>query len=164
MSEPTIMISSCLLGVECRYDGTGKAVPELRTILEGYRVVTVCPETLGGLTIPRPPAEIKGGAGLEVLAGTAGVFNREGRECTAEFIRGAEATLELVRRHQPKLVILKAKSPSCGVGAIYDGSFTGRLKPGDGVTTALLKQHGVKVYTETAFLEQLLQNLGQNNS
>ncbi|HEX3048881.1 MAG TPA: DUF523 domain-containing protein [Bacillota bacterium] len=164
MTEQTILISACLMGIECRYDGTGKAVPELQKILEGYQVVTVCPETLGGLVAPRPPAEIQGGAGPEVLAGTAGVFNREGRECTAEFIRGAEAVLQLVRQYQPLLVILKAKSPSCGVGAIYDGSFSGRLQPGDGVTAALLKRNGVKVYSETEFLERLLQKLEKNNS
>ncbi|MCL6591396.1 MAG: DUF523 domain-containing protein [Firmicutes bacterium] len=164
MSETTIIVSACLLGVECRYDGTGRAVPKLLEILVGRRVVPVCPETLGGLTIPRPPAEINGGAGAEVLAGTAGVINREGRDCTAEFIRGAEAALEMVRRHQPKLVILKAKSPSCGVGAIYDGSFSNRLIPGDGVAAALLKKNGVKVYSETEFLEQFPQILGPKNS
>jgi uncharacterized protein YbbK (DUF523 family) len=160
MSEQTILISACLLGIECRYDGTGKAVPELQRILEGYHVVPICPETLGGLIVPRPPAEIQGGGGAEVLAGTARVMSREGRECTAEFIRGAEAVLQLVRQHQPLLLILKANSPSCGVGAIYDGSFSARLKPGDGVTAALLKRNGVKVYSETDFLEKLLQNLG----
>lgn len=146
--DKVMMISGCLMGVECRYDGRGKEAPGVLKMLEGYRLVPFCPEAAGGLRAPRPPAEIREGDGAAVLAGKARVLNREGRDCTAEFIRGAEAVLETAREVKPWLVVLKAKSPSCGVGLIYDGSFSGQLKAGDGVTAALLRAHGLQVCSE----------------
>jgi uncharacterized protein YbbK (DUF523 family) len=123
-------------------------MPECLRILEGCEIVPFCPETSGGLAAPRSPAEIWGGDGVAVLAGTAPVRNREGQEYTREFIRGAETVLGLANEMKPVLVVLKAKSPSCGVGWIYDGNFSGTLREGDGVTTALLRQNSFQVCTE----------------
>ncbi len=152
--DKVILISGCLVGIACRYDGMAKEVPEVLSALKGFHLIPFCPETLGGLVAPRPPAEIVGGDGAAVLDGMAKVLSRTGEDCTAAFIRGAVETLELVKEINPYCVLLKARSPSCGVGRIYDGTFSGKLIEGDGVTTALLRRHGVKVYTE----EQILNN------
>lgn len=159
---PTILISACLLGINCRYDGTAKETPGLKALLQDFRVVPFCPELLGGLIAPRPPAEIRAGDGAGVLSGLARVYNQNGQDLTTEFIRGARATLDLVKLNQPCLVVAKANSPSCGAGKIYDGSFTGRLKNGDGVTTALLRQAGFMVYSETDLLTNPEQILTKN--
>jgi uncharacterized protein YbbK (DUF523 family) len=159
----TILISACLLGVKCRYDGTAKEVPHLKELLKGYRLVPFCPETLGGLVIPRLPAEIQGGDGAHVLAGVAYVRNQSGQDLTAEFVQGARMTLAMAELHQPGIVVAKAKSPSCGSGQIYDGSFTGKLNTGDGVTTALLCQAGFIVCSETDLASHPNQILGENN-
>jgi uncharacterized protein YbbK (DUF523 family) len=143
-----VLVSACLLGIKCRFDGQGKEVPDLVTALQDYRVIPFCPETAGGLTIPRFPAEIQNGDGAAVLNGKAQVVNQAGEDCTDQFIKGAAFVLKLVGQHQPDFVILKAKSPSCGVGKIYDGTFSGKLIEGDGVTTALLRSAGVKIYSE----------------
>ena len=159
----TILISACLLGDKCRYDGTGKEVPGLKELLKDWRLIPFCPETLGGLIIPRLPAEIRGGAGAQVLSGEALVLDQSGQDLTAEFIRGAQMTLAMAERYQPDVVVVKAKSPSCGAGQIYDGGFTGKLKDGDGVTVALLRQAGFAVYTESEFLVDPDQILGRKN-
>lgn len=146
--QKVVMVSGCLLGFKCRFDGTARETPELQSALQGYRLVPFCPEVSGGLTAPRSPAEIQAGDGAAVLSGKARVMNQVGLDCTEEFIHGAETILELVKNQQPEFVVLKAKSPSCGVGEIYDGSFSGKLKDGDGVTTALLRDAGITVYSE----------------
>ncbi len=139
-TKPTVMVSACLLGVNCRYDGGSKTVAGLVDKLAGYEVIPFCPEVLGKLPTPRPPAEINAGNGAEVLAGQARVINRAGLDVTAEFCHGATKVLELAEKHQPRWILLKAKSPSCGVNQIYDGTFSGALRPGDGVAVALLRQ------------------------
>jgi uncharacterized protein YbbK (DUF523 family) len=111
-------------------------------------VLPVCPEVLGGLPIPRPPAEIQGGDGDDVLEGRVRVVNTEGKDVTAEFLAGAQKALRVARRWDIKGAILKAQSPSCGVGQIYNGSFSGHLVEGDGVTVALLKREGIIVKSE----------------
>jgi uncharacterized protein YbbK (DUF523 family) len=143
-----VMVSGCLLGIKCRFDGTSKEMSDLGAALQDYRIIPFCPEVSGGLKIPRSPAEIQNGDGAAVLSGKARVLNQAGEDCTDQFTKGAAAVLKLVKQHQPEFVILKAKSPSCGVGKIYDGSFSGKLRDGDGVTTALLRSAGVKVYSE----------------
>jgi uncharacterized protein YbbK (DUF523 family) len=153
MSKRKVMVSACLLGIKCRYDGTAKANPELaRLALAGFELVSFCPECLGNLPIPRLPAEIKNSDGAAVIAGKALVLNRQGVDYTPQFYAGAVKTLELYQKHRPELVVLKAHSPSCGVGWIYDGSFSGKLRPGDGVTAALLRENGAVLYTEVDFL------------
>jgi Uncharacterized conserved protein len=146
------MVSGCLLGIKCRFDGTARENPELLSALKGYQLVPFCPEASAGLTIPRLPVEIQDGDGSAVLSGTARVVNQAGCDCTMELKKGACKVLAMAEKLQPDFVVLKAKSPSCGVGRIYDGSFSGKLKDGDGVTTALLRHAGVAVYSESDIL------------
>ena len=110
-------------------------------------LIPVCPEQLGGLPTPRIPQEIEDGTGEDVLAGTCKVKNKTGEDVTQQFIRGAKETLKIVRQFDIKEFIAKSNSPSCGCGRIHNGSFTGKLITGDGVTTALLKQKGIRVIT-----------------
>ena len=161
---PRILISACLLGQPVRYDGASKPcqADTLARWRAEDRLVVVCPEMAGGLGVPRPPAELVGGAGADVLNGSADVRRGDGVSVRAEFELGARRALELAREHDCKIAILKEKSPSCGSGEVYDGTFTGTLTTGDGVTTALLEQHGIKVFGETqiedakAYLERLV--------
>jgi uncharacterized protein YbbK (DUF523 family) len=148
MIKRKVMVSACLLGNKCRYDGTAKPDLELIAALTDFEVIAACPECLGNLPVPRLPAEIQNGVGAQVLAGEAIVLNRQGDDYTSQFCAGAQRTLQLYREEQPELVIFKARSPSCGVGWIYDGSFSGKLRPGDGVTAALLRENGAVLVTE----------------
>ncbi|SHG38322.1 DUF523 domain-containing protein [Streptoalloteichus hindustanus] len=140
-----ILVSACLAGVPCRYDGRAKTVPELRAAVERGEAVAVCPEMAGGLNTPRRPAEIVGGAGADVLAGRARVLDDAGEDVTAEFVAGAHHALEVVRRHGVDTAVLHDRSPSCGSESIYDGEFRGHTVPGEGVTAALLREQGVQV-------------------
>lgn len=140
-----IVISACLLGVSCRYDGGHSRSETAINQQETYQLVPVCPEEAGGLPTPRPPAEIVGGDGDAVLAGKAKVLTADGTDVTEAYVRGAHHALRVAQSHGATHVILKARSPSCGCGTIYDGTFSGTLTSGDGVTTALLKRHGIRV-------------------
>ncbi|MEV3979256.1 DUF523 domain-containing protein [Nonomuraea sp. NPDC049758] len=146
-----ILVSACLMGRRVRYDGGAKTSAD--ALLAGWRaegrLVVFCPEVAGGLPVPRPAAEIEGGAGgAAVLSGDARVLASDGSDVTAEFVAGARAALEAARSAGVRLAVLKEGSPSCGALAIYDGTFGGRRVPGQGVTTALLEAHGVRVFTE----------------
>lgn len=145
-----VLVSACLLGVNCKYNGGNnhwnKAL-DLALDLGG-KLVPVCPEQLGGLPTPRPPAEIVGGDGKDVLSGTAKVITDTGRDVTENFIAGAEMTALLAEITGARTAVLKAYSPSCGVNCVYDGTFSRCKRSGDGVTTALLRQQGLKVITE----------------
>jgi len=146
-AEP-ILLSACLAGFPCTHAAEAKTRTwALELIAEG-RAVSVCPEVAGGLPVPRPEAEIHGGAGGDVLDGNARVVSVDGEDVTANYLSGAEAALAAARRCGARLAILKARSPSCGCGAIYDGTFTGRLVSGDGVTAAALKREGLDVLTD----------------
>lgn len=138
------LISACLLGACCRYDGASKTHPLAAELAKRYALVPVCPEQLGGLATPRPPAERRGDR----------VMTRSG-DVTEQYRRGAEETLRLCRLLGCDAAVLKERSPSCGRGAIYDGTFTGALTAGDGVTAALLAAHGIPVYGESQ-IEELL--------
>ena len=140
-----ILVSACLLGVNCRYDGSNNRDENAIKRHQTDELVPVCPEEAGGLSTPRPPVEIVGGDGNDVLDGKAKVMTTDGEDKTEEFLKGAQQALELAQSQGATLVILKSKSPSCGCGTIYDGSFSGTLISGDGVTTALLKRHGIEV-------------------
>lgn len=140
-----IIVSACLAGKKCRYDGSAKPNEEIVRAAQQGRVTPACPEAMAGLKSPRPPAELRGGDGFAVLEGTAEVYNKEGLCLTQEFVKGAEQFLAFVRKKGVDEVWLKAKSPSCGVHKVYDGTFEGRLKEGCGVTCALLKKNGIKV-------------------
>jgi len=141
-----ILVSACLLGTPCRYDGSGKADARLLKLGAKRQLIPVCPELLGGLPTPRPPAERVG----------ARILDRSGADVTAAYLRGAQETLRLARLLGCKTAILKARSPSCGAGQIYDGTFSGTLVAGQGITAALLTQNGVTVFTEESDLSHLL--------
>ncbi|MGK4585834.1 DUF523 domain-containing protein [Kitasatospora sp. HPMI-4] len=141
----TILLSACLSGVPCRYDGRAKESAFATEAAEGKRAVPFCPETAGGLATPRRPAEIMGGDGDDVLDGRARVVDDQGTDVTEEFVEGAHRALAVARRTGCTGAVLTARSPSCGCGEIYDGSFDGVLRPGDGVTAALLRRHGMDV-------------------
>lgn len=138
-----IIVSACLLGVACRYDGKSKPVDEVIALGKKYGIVPVCPEIMGGLPTPRIPCEIKG----------VRVINRKGEDKTEEYTRGAKEVLRLSRLLNCDTAVLKKKSPSCGKEEIYDGSFTGKTAQGDGVCAALLKANGIKVFDETEIKE-----------
>ncbi|WP_260957381.1 DUF523 domain-containing protein [Pseudomonas citri] len=152
-----ILVSRCLLGHRVRYDG-GASGPfdQLQQWLDEGRVVPLCPEVAGGLPTPRAAAEIPGGQGARVLDGQAGVFTGEGEDVSAQFLSGAHQALELVREHGIRLAVLKANSPSCGNLLTYDGTFSGVKVSGEGVTAALLKRHGVRVFSELELPEAVL--------
>jgi len=143
------LISACLLGIKCAWDGkdnykSDKAIE----LLDSEILIPVCPEQLGGLKTPRIAQEIQGGTGEDILDKKCKVLNRNGEDVTEEFITGAKETLKIARLFHIKEFIGKSKSPSCGCGQIYDGTFSGKLINGDGVTTALLKRNGIKVISE----------------
>lgn len=130
-----VMVSACLLGENCKYNGGNNRNEHLIRMLSGHTVLPVCPEVLGGLPVPRIPAEIVNGI----------VMNREGVPVDAAFRNGAEKALELAKEEQPDLMILQSRSPSCGAKEIYDGSFSGVLVPGRGVFAELAQKAGFHV-------------------
>ena len=133
-----ILVSACLLGRYCRWDGGTNRNEAVIRFCDGQEVIPVCPECAGGLTTPRLPSEIRDGV----------VVNREGASVDAAFREGAARCLAEAEGRPITLAILKARSPSCGVGQLYDGTFTGTLVPGDGVFAALLKERGIRVIPE----------------
>lgn len=135
-----ILVSACLLGCACRYDGAAKPHPLASALLERYEVVPVCPEQLGGLPTPRPPAERRGD----------GVVTAAGGDVTEQYVRGAEQAVGLAALYGVRRAVLKERSPSCGHGEIYDGSFTRTLTAGEGVAAAALAAAGVTVWGESA--------------
>lgn len=149
IEHPKLLVSACLLGKPVRYDGTAKTLRDdalSRWLREG-RVVAVCPELLGGLPTPRPPAEIADALGGQaVLDGLGRVMEVGGTDVTAAFIDGALAALNLALDHGCRFALLIDGSPSCGSALVYDGSFTGHRNAGEGVTAALLRRHGVTVF------------------
>lgn len=152
-----ILVSSCLLGNKVKYSGGSNDNELLRRY--SHYLTAICPESAGNLPIPRPPAELQNGDGRDVLKGTAKVVNKDGKDVTAHFIQGAKNILDIVKKHRVQVAILKANSPSCGKDVIYDGSFSGNKIDGEGVTAALLKQNGVKVYSEKDLDENTLQRI-----
>ncbi len=145
-----ILISSCLLGSKVRYNGTDiKPDNEiLEKIIRENEIISFCPEVSAGLPIPRTPAEISSGGGEDVISGSSKVKDKTGADVTEEFIRGAELALELCRKEKIELAVLAERSPSCGSSLIYDGTFSGRLVKGKGVTTALLEKSGIRVFSQ----------------
>lgn len=141
MKKEALLVSACLLGEKCRYDGGDKYCAGAAALAERYELVPVCPEVLGGMPTPRPPSEILGDR----------VISMDGRDVTAQFRTGAERSLEIARKAGAVKALLKSGSPSCGRGLVHDGYFSGKLVPGNGVTTALLEKNGIAVYTELDF-------------
>jgi uncharacterized protein YbbK (DUF523 family) len=132
------LCSACLLGIHCRYDGKIKTYPKIMALAKKEVLIPVCPEQLGGLPTPREPCEQNGRK----------VFTESGEDVTASFVLGAEQGLKIAKIYGIKDAILKARSPSCGSGKVYDGSFSGNIVQGDGVTADLLKKNGIRVLSE----------------
>lgn len=144
MEKKKIIVSACLLGVKCRFDGLGKENKSILDLKEKFDFIPVCPEILGGLPTPRVPSEIKLGK----------VINKEGIDVTDNYMRGALETLKICKVFDVDTAVLKSKSPSCGKGKVYDGTFSGNLVDGNGITTQLLIDNGINVYTEDEFIEK----------
>jgi uncharacterized protein YbbK (DUF523 family) len=142
------LISACLLGMRCTWSGNDNKNERAIQLSRVETLIPVCPEQLGGLATPRAPQEIQAGTGDDVLDNECRVLNRNGKDVTSEFITGAEETLEIARQLNIKEFIARSRSPSCGCGQIYDGTFRDRLIDGDGVTTALLRRNGIRIIPE----------------
>lgn len=146
-----IVVSACLLGDRVRYDGEDNSI--VHRLLDQWRsegrLVSVCPEVSGGLTVPRPPAEIQQGDGRAVLQGEAKIATSGGTDVTEAFLKGAYYALELAQQAKCRFALLAARSPSCGNHQVYDGTFSGQLIDGSGVTAALLQANGVRVFNPT---------------
>lgn len=138
-----ILVSACLLGEPCRYDGKSKPCERVIALKGTYNLIPICPEVMGGLPTPRTPSEICGER----------VLMKDGRDVTENYNRGAQKALEIARENACTVAILKEKSPSCGSGLIHNGSFDGGLVEGDGITTQLLKQNGIRVLGESEITE-----------
>ena len=143
-----ILVSACLAGRACRFDGSDNEDDRVSGLIASGRAVLVCPEEDGGLGTPRPPAEIVGGDGHDVIAGRARVVTGSGQDVTAEYLEGARIALQRAKDAGVAAAVLKARSPSCGKGCVYDGSFSRTQRGGDGVTTALLEANGIEVLSD----------------
>ena len=141
-----LLVSACLLGVGCRYDGKNNQVPRLAELMKKHTCIPVCAEIFGGLPTPRVPAERRGSK----------VFNRDGEDVTEAFVRGTAEVLRLADLYGCKAALLKERSPSCGSHFVYDGTFTGTVVPGQGVTAALLAGRGVELFSEETIARLLL--------
>ena len=142
-----VLVSACLLGICCRYDGRGNPNDAVLSLLnrDDITLIPVCPEQLGGLSTPRIPSERRGER----------VMKRAGEDVTSQFIRGAEEALRIAKLYGCQVAVLKERSPSCGCGRIYDGTFSGKLTDGDGVTAELFRREGIKVYGESQVTEMI---------
>ena len=136
-SKEKILVSSCLLGLNCRFDGENNYSKEIDEFLNDYEVIPVCPEIMGGLPTPRIGAERVGDK----------VFTKDGRDVTAQYKKGAEEVLFLAKKYNIKKALFKLRSPSCGSNKIYDGTFTNTVTDGNGVTAELLKENGIEIIT-----------------
>lgn len=135
MTKEKILVSACLAGVNCKYNGKNNENEKIIQLIKNKDVILVCPEQLGGLKTPRTPAEIKNNK----------VINKDNIDVTKEYQKGAKEVLALAQKFNIKTAILKSKSPSCGKGKIYDGTFSNNLIEGNGITTELLEKNGIKV-------------------
>ena len=157
VSQPSkfkFLISACLAGFNCKYNGKNNLNPKIRDLFDRGSSLAVCPEVMGGLLTPRPPAEIIGGDGAAVLRKKAKVINAIGKDVTKECLRGSTAVVRLAKRYGVRKAILKSNSPCCGTDRIYDGTFTCSLKPGKGILAAALIKSGVKVCSDKNVIEK----------
>lgn len=134
-----ILVSACLMGVGCRYDGKSNQLPQLEQLMKQHTCIPVCPEIFGGLPTPRVPAERQGSK----------IMTQDGQDVTQQFVQGTAEVLRLADLYHCKAALLKERSPSCGCGQIYDGTFTKTLTEGDGLTAEMLKRKGIAVYGES---------------
>lgn len=142
----TVLVSACLLGTDCKYNGGNNYNPDVVKLKEKYKIIPVCPEKFGGLTAPREPAEIKEG----------NVYLKDGTDVTEQFLNGAAKALVTARVNGCKYAVLKSRSPSCGYGKIYDGTFCGKLTKGNGIAADMLDKNGICIFNEENFKEVLL--------
>ncbi len=145
-----ILVSACLIGTNCKYDGKNNAFENVIKLKNKYELIPVCPEVLGGLPTPRIPSEIKDGK----------VYNRIGVDVTKYFAKGAKDALLIAKENNIKYAILKERSPSCGSHSVYDGTFSKNQVPGQGVFSKMLTKYGIKVYSEFE-VDKLLKDLEQ---
>lgn len=143
-----ILISACLCGLRCRYDGKSICYEKLDQLNQAHTLIPICPEILGGLPTPRPPAEIQHHRVMTCL----------GTDVTPQYKKGADEALKIAKMLHCSCAILKERSPSCGCGKIYDGTFSKTLKSGDGITASILKQAGIKIFGESQIDEVLKEN------
>ena len=144
--KKNLLVSACLLGESCRYDGKSKPCASVIALKDTYNLIPICPEVMGGLPTPRTPSEICGER----------VLMNDGRDVTENYNRGAQKALEIARENACTVAILKEKSPSCGSGLIHNGLFDGGLVEGDGITAKLLKSEGIRVLGESEITEDFL--------
>lgn len=133
-----ILVSACLAGVECRYNGFAYEIPQIVEMVKNGKAMPICPEILAGLPIPRPPAEQQNGK----------IILANGDDQTSDYFAGSTIALKIALLVNCKKAILKANSPTCGCGSVYDGTFTGRIIQGDGIFSHMLKEHNIEVFTE----------------
>jgi uncharacterized protein YbbK (DUF523 family) len=149
-----IIVSACLAGIKCRLNGKDKVNEKIKEMVDKGDAIAACPEGLGGLTVPRKPAGIHGGVGIDVIKNRAKVrTSKKGEDVTKQFLKGAEEILKIVKSKDVKIAILRTPSPSCGCGKTWqlDKNFRNHIVDGDGVTTALLRKNGIQVFTEENF-------------
>ncbi|MCI9641204.1 MAG: DUF523 domain-containing protein [Eubacterium sp.] len=144
-SKPKLLISACLLGENCKYNGGNNYTEEAAGLKDWFELIPICPECFGGLSIPRVPNEIVCGRAI----------SKEGKDFTAEYEDGAEKTLYIANENNCCYAVLKERSPSCGFGKIYDGTFSGTLVDGNGITADLLDKNGIRIFGESR-IEKLL--------
>lgn len=145
MMKPKLLISACLCGKDTKYNGKNNLIKEIDALKEAFDLVLICPEVMGGLSIPRDPSEIRGSS----------VYSAKGKDVTEAYQTGAQMALAIARKNKVQYALLKERSPSCGKNEIYDGTFTGVRIRGEGITTRLLIQSGIDVYNELE-INQLL--------
>ncbi|WDV47337.1 DUF523 domain-containing protein [Clostridiaceae bacterium M8S5] len=144
-----ILVSACLVGLDCRYNCESVIIEDIAKLIKEGKAIPVCPEQLGGLTTPRNPSEIV------VEDGTITVKDCKGNDVTKEFVKGAKETLKIAKLANVKNAILKQRSPSCGNGLIYDGTFSGNIIEGNGLTAKLLSENHISVYDEENYTDLL---------
>lgn len=143
-----ILVSACLIGKNCRYNGDNTLNKDIIAYLDGKPYLAICPETMGGLSVPREPVELVGGGGEAFWQGKALAKNKGGTDVSQQFAAGAKAVMDICQNNAIELAILKDGSPTCGNHLIYDGSFSSKKVPGNGVMAAILKSNGIKVISE----------------
>jgi uncharacterized protein YbbK (DUF523 family) len=150
-----IIVSACLAGLNCKYNGGNSLNTDIQKLVSEGVAIPVCPEQMGGCPTPRLPVEIDGGTGADVLERRCMVVRKNGEDVTAQLLKGGEEVLKVALLTGADRAILKARSPSCGCGEIYDGTFSGRLIPGNGVAAEMLIRNGIMVFSEENFKDAL---------
>lgn len=146
-----IAVSACLLGDNCKYNGSNNKNESVLALADKHTLIPICPECFAGLPIPRVPSEIKNGR----------VYSKDGRDITEEFRDGAQKALYVAEEKCCQFAILKERSPSCGFGKIYDGSFSGKIIDGNGITAQLFYEHGIQIYGESK-IDKLIEDIDED--